>query len=182
MSAEARAKFDRLVRPLIDDGFRLARWLTGNAADAEDVMQEASLRAFLAMDRLVEDNVRAWFLTIVRNACYSWLAKRRHGIDFSSEQLDHEDRAVLERGGADAEAVPSAEDQLIARDRHAELAKAIDALPLVAKEVLILREYHGLSYREISQIGGIPIGTVMSRLARARSQLLLQLQRVADET
>ncbi|GGE12465.1 hypothetical protein GCM10011390_34520 [Aureimonas endophytica] len=182
MSVEARRRFDRLILPLVDDGFRLARWLTGSATDAEDVMQEACLRAFLALDRLIETNVRAWFLTIVRNACYSWLAKHRPGINLSSELLQPRDRSLLERGGAAAEPMPSPEDMLIAKDEGERLAGAIGTLPLAMKEVLVLREYHGLSYREISEVSGVPIGTVMSRLARAREQLLASFRRTADET
>jgi RNA polymerase sigma factor (sigma-70 family) len=180
LSAEARARFDRLILPRLDEGFRLARWLTGNPSDAEDVLQEACLRAFLAMDRVAEHNVRAWFLTIVRNACYSWLEKHRPGIILSSEQLEGEDQRVLERGGPAAIPVPSAEDALIARDDAARLARAIDALPLVMKEALVLREYHDLSYREIAAVSGVPVGTVMSRLARARRHLLLRFEEGGD--
>lgn len=176
MSADTRAKFDRLILPRLDDGFRLARWLTGNPTDAEDVMQEACLRAFLAMDRLVEHNVRAWFLTIVRNSCFSWLEKHRSGITLSSEELQSHDQHVLERGGISAQPVPTAADQLIARDDAKRVAKAIDALPLAMKEVLVLREYHDLSYREIAEVSGVPVGTVMSRLARARQHLLTQFE------
>jgi RNA polymerase sigma factor (sigma-70 family) len=173
LKADARARFDRLVLPYFDDGFRLARWLLGNPNDAEDVVQDACLRAFLGMDRLVEHNVRAWFLTIVRNACYSWLKKHRPGIILSSEQLQPRDQHVLHLGGSLAEPVPTAEDALVAKDDAGRLARAIDALPLGMKEVLVLREYHDLSYREIAEVSGLPIGTVMSRLARARQQLLL---------
>jgi RNA polymerase sigma factor (sigma-70 family) len=180
LSADARAKFDRLILPRLDDGFRLARWLTGNATDAEDVMQEAALRAFLGLERLVEHNVRAWFLTIVRNTCYTWLAKHRPGISLSSEQLHPNDQRVVEGGGHTSMPVPTAEDLLIAKDETVRLSRAIDALPIGMKEVLVLREYHDLSYREIAAVSGAPIGTVMSRLARARQHLLLQLER-SDE-
>lgn len=181
MSADARAKFDRLILPRLDDGYRLARWLVGNPTDAEDVMQEACLRAFLAMDRLVEHNVRGWFLTIVRNSCYSWLEKHRPGIILSSEQLHPQDQRVLEQGGHAVTPVPNAEDALIAKDDADRLAKAIEALPLAMKEVLVLREYHDLAYREIAEVGGVPVGTVMSRLARARRQLLLRFEGGSDE-
>lgn len=174
MSAEARARFDRLILPRFDDGFRLARWLVGNPTDAEDVMQEACLRAFLGMDRLVERNVRAWFLTIVRNSSYSWLEKHRSGIIVSSEQLQPYDQLVMERGGHAGEPVPTSEDLLIAKDDAVRLAKAIDGLPLAMKEILVLKEYHDLSYREIAEVSGVPLGTVMSRLARARQHLLLK--------
>ena len=181
-SADSRAKFDRLVLPRLGDGFRLARWLSGNRVDAEDIMQEASLRAFLAIDRLVEENVRAWFLTIVRNTSYSWLGKNRPGINLSTDELLPWDRNVMDRGGPAAEPVPSSEEVLIAKDRAAWLARAIDGLPLGMKEVLVLREYHDLSYREISDVSGIPVGTVMSRLARARQHLLKQIELADDES
>ncbi|KAB0682777.1 sigma-70 family RNA polymerase sigma factor [Aureimonas leprariae] len=180
MSADGRIRFDRLILPRFDDGFRLARWLTGNPTDAEDVMQEASLRAFLAIDRLVEHNVRAWFLTIVRNACYSWLEKHRPGITISSEQLQGYDQLVLERGGVSADPAPTPEEALIAREDAARLTAAIDGLPLAMKEVLVLREYHDLSYREIAEISGVPVGTVMSRLARARRHLLARFDGGGD--
>lgn len=182
MSEDRRAKFDRLVLPRLGDGFRLARWLTGNQADAEDVMQEASLRAFLAMDRLVEDNVRAWFMTIVRNTCYSWLGKNRPGINLSVDELMPKDRDFMERGGLAAEPVPSSEETLIAKGRAAWLAQAIDRLPVAMKEVLVLRDYHDLSYREIADVIAVPVGTVMSRLARARQSLLQQIDLADDET
>ncbi|WP_152046344.1 sigma-70 family RNA polymerase sigma factor [Aureimonas psammosilenae] len=182
MSADSKAKFDRLILPRLDDGFRLARWLTGNPTDAEDVMQEACLRAFLGLERLVENNVRAWFLTIVRNACYSWLEKHRPGIFLSSEQLQWKDQRILETGSHESAALPSAEDMLIAKDEALRLSRAVEGLPIAMKEVLVLREYHDLTYREIAEISGVPIGTVMSRLARARQHLLLRLERDADES
>jgi RNA polymerase sigma factor (sigma-70 family) len=175
LTGDARARFDRLVLPHVGDGFRLARWLLGGPADAEDVVQDACLRAFLGMDRLVETNVRAWFLTIVRNACYSWLEKHRPGIILSSEQLQPEDQRALHLGGGTIDPAPTAEEALIAKDDAGRLARAIDALPLAMKEALVLREYHDLSYREIAAVSGVPIGTVMSRLARARERLSLVL-------
>ncbi|WP_244493124.1 sigma-70 family RNA polymerase sigma factor [Aureimonas sp. AU20] len=182
VTADRAAKFDRLVLPRLGDGFRLARWLTGNQADAEDVMQEAALRAFLAMDRLVEDNVRAWFLTVVRNTCYSWLAKNRPGINLSVEELIPQDKDLMERGGLIAEPVASIEEALIAKDRAAWLTRAIDRLPLSMKEVVVLRDYYDLSYREIAEVSGVPIGTVMSRLARARQHLLKAIELADDDT
>jgi RNA polymerase sigma factor (sigma-70 family) len=180
VNADARAKFDRLIPPCLGDGFKLARWLLGNPADAEDAVQEACLRAFLGMDRLVEHNVRAWFLTIVRNTCYSWLEQHRPGILLSSEQLLPHDQRILERGGPSAEPVPTLEDTLIAKDDAFRLAEAIDRLPLPMREVLVLREYHGLSYKEIAEVSGAPVGTVMSRLARARQHLMLRFERDGD--
>jgi RNA polymerase sigma factor (sigma-70 family) len=176
MTSLARARFSQLVLPRLDEGYRLARWLTGNPTDAEDVMQEASLRAFRAIEGFAEGNVRAWFLTIVRNTCYSWLERHRsHGV-VSSEELGPGDRAVLEAGGAAAAPPETPEAALIGKDEHERLARAIDALPVQLKETLVLREYHGLTYREIAEVGDVPIGTVMSRLARARHHLLTLLE------
>lgn len=145
-------------------------------------MQEASLRAFFALDRLVEENVRAWFLTIVRNTSYSWLKKNRSGINLSLDELIPEDRELVERGGLAADPMLSSEEILIAKDRAAWLERSIDRLPIGMKEVLVLREYHDLSYREISEVSGVPVGTVMSRLARARQYLLKQIEGAENES
>jgi RNA polymerase sigma factor (sigma-70 family) len=172
VTALARARFSQIVLPRLDEGYRLARWLTGNPTDAEDVMQEAALRAYRAIEDFAEGNARAWFLTIVRNACYSWLERHRSRGLVSSEALDSDDQAVLDAGGAAAEPASTPESALLAKERSGRLSRAIDALPVPLREALVLREYHGLSYREIAEVSGVPIGTVMSRLARARAHLL----------
>ena len=172
MTALARARFSQLVLPRLDEGYRLARWLTGNPTDAEDVVQEASLRAFRAIEGFAEGNARAWFLTIVRNTCYSWLERHRSPVVMSSEELGRADQGVLEAGGTGAPPAETPETALIGKDEAGRLARAVEALPVPLKEALVLREYHGLSYREIAEVAGVPIGTVMSRLARARQQLL----------
>lgn len=175
MTSSARRRFDDLVAPRLEDGFRLARWLTGNAIDAEDVTQEASLRAWRAIDSAPDANGRAWFLVIVRNTCYSWLKRHKPQLLVSSEDLDHGDRVAFESGGSLVSPMVTPETALIARDQARALASAIDDLPLSLRETLVLREYHDLSYREIASISGVPIGTVMSRLARARRQLLVAI-------
>jgi RNA polymerase sigma factor (sigma-70 family) len=172
LTALARARFSQLVLPRLDEGYRLARWLTGNPTDAEDVVQEASLRAFRAIEGFAEGNARAWFLTIVRNTCYSWLERRRSPVVMSSEDLGRADQDVLEAGGTAAPPAETPESALIGKDEAGRLARAVEALPVPLREALVLREYHGLSYREIAEVAGVPIGTVMSRLARARQQLL----------
>lgn len=172
MTSLARARFSQLVLPRLDEAYRLARWLTGNPTDAEDVTQEASLRAFRAIETFAEGNARAWFLTIVRNTCYSWIERHRSRGMVSSEDLGPDDQAVLEAGGVSAEPSQTPESALIGKDDAGRLAQAIDALPTPLKEALVLREYHGLSYREIADVSGVPIGTVMSRLARGRQHLL----------
>ncbi len=172
MTALARARFSQIVLPRLDEAYRLARWLTGNATDAEDVVQEASLRAFRAIEGFAEGNARAWFLTIVRNTCYSWLERRGPRGVVSSDDLAPADLAVMEAGGIGEAASETPESALIRKGDVERLSRAIDALPVALKEALILREYHGLSYREIAEVSGVPIGTVMSRLARARQHLL----------
>ncbi|MDP4005502.1 sigma-70 family RNA polymerase sigma factor [Methylobacterium sp. NEAU K] len=172
MTTAARARFSLLVLPRLDEGYRLARCLTGNATDAEDVMQEACLRAYRAIETFAEGNVRAWFLTIVRNAGYAWLQRNRPRAVIFAEDLEDGGRAALDTGGALAETPETPEAAVIAHDEAGRLARAIEALPVPFKEALVLREYHGLSYREIAEVTGVPIGTVMSRLGRARQHLI----------
>lgn len=172
MTSLARARFSQLVLPRLDEGYRLARWLTGNTADAEDVIQEACLKAYRAVEGFAEGNARAWFLTIVRNTCYSWLERHRARGLVSPEDLGPADLAVMEAGGAGARPAETPETDLILKQDIGRLSALIEALPVPLREVLVLREYHGLSYREIAEVGGMPIGTVMSRLARARQHLL----------
>ena len=175
MTTLARARFSQLVLPRLDEGYRLAHWLTGNATDAEDVMQEACLRAYRAIEGFAEGNARAWFLTIVRNTGYSWLRRHRPRAVIFAEDLAPEARAALESGDPLTEAPATPEAVLIARDEAGQLARAVDALPVAFREALVLREYQGLSYREIAAVTGVPIGTVMSRLGRARQHLLTRL-------
>ncbi|MCJ2058656.1 sigma-70 family RNA polymerase sigma factor [Methylobacterium sp. J-048] len=175
MTTLARARFSQLVLPRLDEGYRLAHWLTGNATDAEDVMQEACLRAYRAIETFAEGNARAWFLTIVRNTGYSWLQRHRPRAVIFAEDLAPAARSALDAGSMLAEAPETPEAALIASDEAGRLAGAIDALPVPFREALVLREYHGLGYREIAEVTGVPIGTVMSRLARARQHLLERL-------
>ena len=175
MTTLARARFSQIVLPRLDEGYRLAHWLTGNATDAEDVMQEACLRAYRAIEGFAEGNARAWFLTIVRNTGYSWLQRHRPRTVIFAEDLAPEARAALESGGLLDAAPVTPEAALIARDDAGQLAVAVEALPVAFREALVLREYHGLSYREIAAVTGVPIGTVMSRLGRARRHLLIRL-------
>ncbi len=176
MTTQARARFSQLVLPRLDEGYRLARWLTGNAADAEDVMQEACLRAFRAIESFAEGNARAWFLTIVRNTGYSWLQRHRPRAVIFSEDLEPAARTALDTGDATAAAPETPETALMAKQEAGQLARALDTLPVAARETLVLREYHGLSYREIAEVCGVPVGTVMSRLARARQQLITTME------
>jgi RNA polymerase sigma factor (sigma-70 family) len=176
MTTLAKARFAQIVLPRIDEGYRLARWLTGSATDAEDVMQEACIKAYRAIESFAEGNARAWFLTIVRNVAYSWLQRHRPAKLVSLEDLSPVAQQEVEVGGLMIGAVPTPEDLLLAKQRSAELQKAVETLPLHLKETLVLREFHGLSYREIAVISDIPVGTVMSRLAKARQSLVSRLK------
>lgn len=170
----ARRRFTEVVVPHLDEAYSLARWLTSNGADAEDVVQEASLRAFRAIETFGDRNARAWVLTIVRNTTYSWLAKNRPKTIVHGEDLEAAERAAV--AGAGALPVAGAEAEVIARQDAAGLETAVAALPVAYREVLVMREVHGLAYREIAEVMRLPIGTVMSRLARAREMLMTAMR------
>jgi RNA polymerase sigma-70 factor (ECF subfamily) len=154
--------FEQTVLPHLDAAYNLARWLAGNDHDAQDVAQEASLRAFRFFGSFRGENARAWFLTIVRNTFYTWLRKNRppeKTVDIDDETLDIEDAS------ANAE---TASPQFADADA---VRRAIAELPVEFREIVILREMEGFSYKEIADLAEVPIGTVMSRLARARKLL-----------
>jgi RNA polymerase sigma factor (sigma-70 family) len=155
-------RFEELVLPHVDAAYNLARWLTRDVHDAEDVVQDACVRALKYVGSVHGGDARAWFLTIVRHAFYDWLGRNRPA------ELAYDDGT-----GIDA-AVDHAADPEASAIRNGEmraLAGAVAALPLQYREVLILRELEELSYKEIARVVDIPIGTVMSRLARARGLL-----------
>ena len=160
------SSFDEVVLPHLDAAYNLARWLTRNGQDAEDVVQEACLRALRFFDGFHGGNGRAWLLAIVRNVCYDWL--RRHRPSEVSTPFDEEVHSL-----GDQNATP--EDLAIEQGDRLRIREALETLPVAWREVLILRELEGLSYKEIADIAGIKIGTVMSRLARARAGLQQQL-------
>jgi RNA polymerase sigma factor (sigma-70 family) len=174
-TGDPRARFASVVAPHLSEAFTYARWLTGDRADAEDVVQEACLRAFRAIDGFAGGSARSWVLTIVRNTAYSWLGKNRRAMLVAVDDLDGAERAEVERGGALGQtATPEAE--LIARVDTDRLAAAIAALPVAFRETLVLRDLQGLEYREIAEVTGTPVGTVMSRLARARQRLIAAIR------
>ena len=157
-----RERFEQTVLPHLDAAYNLARWLTRNDQDAQDVTQEACLRAFRFFDRYQGGSARAWLLTIVRNTCYTWLHKNRHP---DSTEFDEEIHSSEVSSGTDPEV-----QALTAADKET-VNHALEDLPDVFREALVLREMEGMSYREIADVTSVSLGTVMSRLARARTRL-----------
>jgi RNA polymerase sigma factor (sigma-70 family) len=158
------ARFEQAVLPHLDAAYNLARWLTRNDADAADVAQEAFLRALKFFGGFRGGDTRAWLLTIVRNASYTWL--RRNRVNELATPFDEETHTVE---SDDPETI-----LLEGGDREM-LREALEALPAEFREVVVLRELEGLSYKKIAGIADVPVGTVMSRLARARRRLRLSL-------
>ncbi|CAB3758374.1 RNA polymerase sigma factor [Paraburkholderia humisilvae] len=166
-AAQRSARFQQMALPHLDAAFNLARWLCGNPNDAEDIVQDAYIRAFRYFDMFHGDNARPWLLTIVRRTWYTEWQKRemsRHSVEFD-ENLD--DRTF--EGWSEANADP---ETLMIREQDARLVHAaLEQLPAEYREVMVLRELEELSYREIATIADLPVGTVMSRLARGRRRL-----------
>jgi len=160
LDSQDRARFEQLVLPHLDAAFNLARWLMRGRADAEDVAQEAMMRALRFFRGFHGGDARAWLLQIVRTTCYTWLEKNR-SVDLSTE-FDEE---------LHPQASVSPEALAIAGDNRERLTRALEELPARFREVLVLRELEGCSYKEIAAITSCPIGTVMSALARARQRL-----------
>ena len=156
------ARFEQSIMPHMNAAYNLARWLSSNDADAQDVVQESYLRAFKFFGGFRGGDSRAWLLRIVRNAFYDWLKHNRREETGKSFEIELE-HAVDPSTGPDA--------LLAERADHELLRETIGELPLEFREILVLRELDGLSYKEISEIAGVPMGTVMSRLARAREHL-----------
>jgi RNA polymerase sigma-70 factor (ECF subfamily) len=157
--------FDDMLWPHLRAAYNFARWLVHNDHDAEDVVQESFVKAFVALDRFRGPDARVWLLAIVRNTAMTLLRRRRSqpvpaSGDLPPEPVDH---------------TAGAEETLIARERRRKVRTAIDQLPGEFRETLILRELEGLSYKEIASVLDVPLGTVMSRLARARSILMREL-------
>ena len=153
--------FDEVVIPHLDAAYRLARWRMGNQQDAEDVVQEASLRALRYFRTFTGGDGRAWFLQIVRNSCSTWRGRR---FDTRTDPFDEEQHHSSRR-----ESNPEA--LLLQTDDAALVARAMQKVPPRFHRLLVLREFDGLSYREVAEVMGIPMGTVMSGLSRARRAL-----------
>ena len=166
-----RAQFEEATLPHLDAAYNLARWLTGNDYDSEDVVQEAYFRAqkFFAGHR---GDVRAWLLKVVRNTCYTWLQKNRPAAGMVPFD---------EKRHADASDALNPEQILRQRADQDAIRKAIEALPEEFREVIVLRELEGLSYQQIATVADVPLGTVMSRLSRARERLQHYMTQHAEE-
>jgi RNA polymerase sigma factor (sigma-70 family) len=169
-----QARFRAVVLPYLSDAYALARWLTGNPTDADDVVQEACLRAFRGIGGFAGGNARAWLLTITRHAAFTWLSKNRSPALVIVDDLEEAERKELNRG-LPPEASETPEAALIAKADATRLEAAIAQLPVPFREALVLRDVQGLDYREIAQVTKVPIGTVMSRLARARRRLIASI-------
>ncbi len=163
---DRRERFEAQVMPHLDAAHRFARWLSRSSGDADDVVQEAFLRAFRGFDSLRGSDVKAWLLTIVRNCHATALRQQqRHAAVPLPEEHD------VQLGSATIAATPDPESASIGQDEQRTLERLIAALPEEHREVLLLREMEDMSYREIAAVTQVPIGTVMSRLARARAAL-----------
>jgi RNA polymerase sigma-70 factor (ECF subfamily) len=162
-------RFKEFVLPHLDAAYNLARWLVRNGTDAEDLVQEAYLRAWKGFSGFRGGDGRGWLLAIVRNTCYTWLRANRR-----QELAVEFDEGVHSGFGEDSE-LPEAERLVAESAGRQTLEKALQELPAEFREVIVLRELEELSYKEISEIAGVPVGTVMSRLARARSRLQISL-------
>ena len=173
MNESSRVKrFETIFAAHLDAAYNFARWLTRDERNAEDVTQEALLRAFRFLESFQGDNGRAWLLGIVRNTYYTWLKRNHisaHSVPLDEEALEAEDGNSVER-------------LLQAKDAKRVIDAALERLPEEFREVIVLRELEDLSYKEIAAVAGIPLGTVMSRLARARKLLLQCLQPARQES
>jgi RNA polymerase sigma-70 factor (ECF subfamily) len=165
-------EFERQVLPHLDAAYNLARFLMRNDRDAEDIVQEAALRAFRFFDSFRGENSRAWFLSIVRNTAFT--ALKRNRMDDQTVEFDEELHGGQIPPLDPGIALDRAQDQQTVR-------AAIEQLPAEFREALTLRELEGMSYKEIADVAGVPIGTIMSRLARARRQLQVLLTTAYDQ-
>lgn len=169
MTAKARNEFERLILPHLPAAYSLARWLLRHPQDAEDAVQEAALKAYKGFHGFSGGNAQAWLLAIVRNTCLTLFERRRAEgkvVVLANVAHGHEALSNLATDPAQPQDVA-----MIAEEDRRRIRAAIASLPLQFREVLVLREFHDLSYREIAEIVGAPVGTVMSRLARGREKL-----------
>jgi RNA polymerase sigma-70 factor (ECF subfamily) len=153
--------FEEAVLPHLDAAFNYARWLTKNSAEAEDVVQDACLRAMRFLSSLRDDDARAWLFAIVRNTWYSRASRRAHVVEATHQDKDERPDVALDP-----------EERLLQQHTVALVRAALEQLPVDFREMIVLREFEGMSYKEIAAVVRVPIGTVMSRLARARERLI----------
>ncbi|MBK8964119.1 MAG: sigma-70 family RNA polymerase sigma factor [Candidatus Competibacteraceae bacterium] len=162
-------RFKTIVLPHLSAAYRLARWLVRDDGDAQDLVQEACVSAFESIAGFEGENGKAWLLTIVRHACYRWLQRRRRGP--ATEEFDESVHGVADEGSSVNRSNEDPVAWLLREESQQRVCRALERLPPEFKEVIVLRELEGYSYREIADIVAIPSGTVMSRLARGRALL-----------
>lgn len=171
MVEEERRRFEALMLPHMDAAYNFARWLVRDEADARDAMQDAYLRAFRFFGRFRGTDAKPWLLAIVRNSCRDLTARNRRHLAVPLPEEGHSDDPDRAHVESPFRLDGDPEKDLIEKDRARVLNQLVKALPVEFREVIMLREFEDLSYKEIAEIVEIPIGTVMSRLARARSML-----------
>src|SRR5580692_11369974 len=171
---DERVTFDEVFLPHMAEAYRLAQWLAGNASDAEDIVQDAALRAYRGIKTFGAVNARAWSLTIVRNTAYSWLMKNRPKTVVFSNDLSAAEQQELEHEALQGTRVETPEEIALFKADAEAIQKALAQLQPQFREVIVLREINQMNYRDIAEITNVPIGTVMSRLSRGR-QLLIAL-------
>jgi RNA polymerase sigma factor (sigma-70 family) len=169
---EKQAVFEQTILPHLDAAYNLARWIINNDQDVEDIVQESFLRTYKYFTSFQGGSGRSWLLTIVRNMCYTWLQQNRA----QKMMVDLDDELACD------EKDPGNPDLFLqVKSDHQQVALALEKLPAEYRELIVLRELEEMSYKEMAMIAGIPIGTVMSRLARARAQLRECLDAPADQ-
>jgi RNA polymerase sigma factor (sigma-70 family) len=159
--ARRLALFEENILPHLNAAYNLARWLTRDGHDAEDLVQESYLRAFRSFDSFQGYDGKAWLLTVVRNTCFTWLKKKGGQTAVEFDEAVH----------SPAEESANTESVLLNQAALGSLNNCLEALPLEYREAIVLRELEEMSYKEISQVARVPVGTVMSRLARGRKRL-----------
>jgi RNA polymerase sigma-70 factor (ECF subfamily) len=160
-AADQRERFEQTILPHLDAAYNLARWLVRNPSDAEDLVQEAMLRAVRFFGGYRGGDARSWLLAIVRRCCFTWLS--RHRAADLAEEFDEKTHTTAPP--------PNPESLSVAGDEAARLHRALEQIPAVFREAVVLRELEEMSYKEIAEVAGVSIGTVMSRIARGRERL-----------
>src|SRR5579872_5636715 len=172
-----RNAFDEVFLPYLPEAYRLAQWLAGNASDAEDIVQEAAIRALRGIKGFGAINPRAWSLAIVRNTALSWLTKNRPKTVTYIDELNPAEQQELEYQGLHGTKIETPEETALLKADAEQIQKALAQLPAQFREVIVLREINQMNYRDIAEITNVPIGTVMSRLSRGRGLLVGLLEK-----